>query len=86
VWKGPVPLSESVRLALFKRVLTGSLSLTGRAVDPRGGPVVFVARAVFVDDDCVRARPHLAAARPERAALPGRRTGKSHFLFFGVFV
>ena len=66
-------------------LLTGSLSLTGRAVDPRGAPVVFVHRAVIVDDDRVRAgteaRAHLAATRPERAAQPGRRNREVLYFF-----
>ena len=67
--------------SLTGRLLTGSLSLTGRAVNPRGGPVVFVARAVIVDDDRVRARAHLAATRPKRAALPGRHEKGSPISF-----
>ena len=41
-----------------------------------------VRRAIIVDDDRVRARTHLAAARPERVALPTTQQGKFHLFIF----
>jgi len=83
-------------LVLTGRALSSSGSSDGFALSDWacGGPSSrtcrVVHRAVIVDDDRVRAgtrtRAHLAATRPERAALPTTQQGKFPFLFLWVYV
>ena len=71
--------------------LTDSLSPTGRAGDPRRGPVALVRREKISDDDRVcaaaKARTHLAATRPKRAASTGttHREVATPFSFLELF-